>query len=489
MEKPNVVFSYVASAPRGAGVGGGAVVGVGVGAVVGVGVGRGVTVGRTVGVTVGKGVAVGPADGTGDGAALGSGVGVAELPLEQEVMMRTKAENRDKERRRVLPGFLIIVVPFLLLCRLYLNTTRCYYRFAVQDVPQEGEEAGALKEEKMTLFATHHVHATSDTAAGQPLLSIEKVSVQFAARKGLLGRTIVRAVNDVSLALHRGETVAVVGESGSGKTTLGRASLGLVEPASGRVTFDGKVVTGQTESQRKWFRRRAQAVFQDPYSSMNAYMTVGQIVEEPLLVHGMGKREERLARVAQALQDVRLSPPDDFIGKYPHTLSGGQRQRVGIARALVMRPEYIVADEPVSMIDASSRAEVLYLMRDLQRRYGIAFLFITHDIASAAHFSNRVAVMYLGRIVELGPPRAVVNDPLHPYTRALIEAVPEPDPANRLRMRQVVPGEPPSPSNLPAGCSFHPRCPRVIKGTCEATVPPLQEIKPGHFAACYLYKT
>ena len=351
------------------------------------------------------------------------------------------------------------------------------------------KKRGAPKEDTMTLSPTQQMGAPANAIPGQPLVSIQNVSVQFAARKGLLGRTLVRAVNDVSLILHRGETVAIVGESGSGKTTLGRVSLGLVEPAAGRVTFDGKTVTGQTESQRKWFRRRAQAVFQDPYSSINAYMNVGQIVEEPLLVHGMGKREERLARVAQALQDVRLSPPDDFVGKYPHTLSGGQRQRVGIARALVMRPEYIVADEPVSMIDASSRAEILYLMRDLQRRYGIAFLFITHDIASAAHFSNRVAVMYLGRIVELGPPRAVVNDPLHPYTRALIEAVPEPDPANRLRMRQVVPGEPPSPSNLPAGCSFHPRCPRIIQGTCEASIPPLQEIKPGHFAACYLYKS
>jgi oligopeptide/dipeptide ABC transporter ATP-binding protein len=320
-----------------------------------------------------------------------------------------------------------------------------------------------------------------------PLVSIERVSVQFAARKGLLGRTVVRAVNDVSLGLRRGETVAIVGESGSGKTTLGRVSLSLLEPASGRVTFDGKAVSGVSEGERKWFRRRAQAVFQDPYSSINAYMTVGQIVEEPLLVHGMGSREERMARVAQALRDVRLDPAEAFLGKYPHTLSGGQRQRAGIARALVMHPEYIVADEPVSMIDASSRAEILYLMRDLQRQYGIAFLFITHDIASAAHFSNGIAVMYLGRIVELGPPREVVNNPLHPYSRALIEAVPEPDPANRLRMRQVVPGEPPTPSNLPPGCAFHPRCPRFLKGTCEGAVPELREVRPGHFAACYLF--
>ena len=326
-----------------------------------------------------------------------------------------------------------------------------------------------------------------DTSEQQPLVQVENVSVQFTARKGIFDKTVVRAVNNVSLTVHRGETIAVVGESGSGKTTLGRVSLGLVEPAEGRVTFDSKEITHQNEGKRKWFRRRAQAVFQDPYSSMNAYMNVGQLVEEPLIVHGIGKPKDRTVRVAQALSDVRLSPPEDYLSKYPHILSGGQRQRVGIARALVIRPEYIVADEPVSMIDASSRAEILYLMRDLQHHYHIAFLFITHDIASAAHFSNRIAIMYLGRIVEIGPPQSVINEPLHPYTKALIEAVPEPDPANRLRMRKVVPGEPPSPTNLPAGCAFHPRCPQFIPGKCDTAIPELREIRPGHFAACVLY--
>ncbi len=320
-----------------------------------------------------------------------------------------------------------------------------------------------------------------------PLVQLDDVDVHFFARKGLFSRTTIRAINELSLTVRRSETVAVVGESGSGKTTLGRVSLRLVKPAAGRVLFDGEDITDIDEGKLKGFRRRAQAVFQDPYSSINAYMNVSQIVGEPLVVHGVGDEAERDEAVRRALEDVRLSPVDNFVGKYPHTLSGGQRQRVGIARALVLAPDYIVADEPVSMIDASSRAEILYLMRDLQARYGIAFLYITHDIASAAQFSDRVAVMYLGRIVELGPPSEVIEDPLHPYTQALIDAVPEPDPRNRFRQRDVVPGEPPSPSNLPSGCAFHPRCPRFMPGICDPIIPRLVEAKPGHFVSCYLY--
>lgn len=319
------------------------------------------------------------------------------------------------------------------------------------------------------------------------LVELRDLHVHFFARRGLFQRVTIRAVNGVSLALGRGETVAVVGESGSGKTTLGRASLRLVAPASGSVVFDGRDITTLGEGKLHEFRRHAQAVFQDPYSSINPYMDIGQIVEEPLVVHGAGGKRERMERVRKALEEVRLAPAEAFLTKYPHTLSGGQRQRVGIARALVLAPDYIVADEPVSMIDASSRAEILYLLRELQKRHGITFLYITHDIASARHFADRVAVMYLGSIVEEGPPASVIEGPLHPYTQALIAAVPEPDPANRLQERAVIPGEPPSPARLPAGCPFYPRCPRFMHGTCDVRTPALREVRPGHRVACWLY--
>ena len=320
------------------------------------------------------------------------------------------------------------------------------------------------------------------------LVELDDVAVDFHVRKGWFRSVAVHAVDGVSLRVGTGETVAVVGESGSGKTTLGRASLRLVRPVRGSVRFDGWDITDLDEGELKPFRRQAQAVFQDPYSSLNPYRTVRETVEEPLVVHAIGTKQERAERVHKALEDVQLRPAETFLGSYPHVLSGGQRQRVGIARALVLEPRYIVADEPVSMIDASSRAEILYLMRDLQRAYGIAFLYITHDIASARHFADRIAVMYLGSIVELGTPEAVVEDPLHPYTQALIDAVPEADPANRLRERPVVPGEVPSAAEPPAGCPFHPRCPRFMAGRCELARPALREVKPGHYVACYLYE-
>ena len=319
-----------------------------------------------------------------------------------------------------------------------------------------------------------------------PLVQLNDVRVYFASRRGLFRTTTVRAVDGVSLELRRGETVAVVGESGSGKTTLGRASLRLVQPAGGAVLFDGRDITGASEGQLKWFRRRAQAIFQDPFSSLNPYMSILELVEEPLLIHGRGTRQERRERVVQALEEVRLTPADDFLRKYPHMISGGQRQRVGIARALVLDPDYIVADEPASMIDASSRAEILYLLWELQERRGIAFLYITHDIASARHFSDRIAVMYLGTLVELGPSERLIDGPLHPYTQALIQAVPEADPANRFRERPVIPGEPPSAARVPSGCPFHPRCPAFMAGTCDVERPRLQELAHQE-VACHLY--
>ena len=319
------------------------------------------------------------------------------------------------------------------------------------------------------------------------LIRIEDLKVHFQARKGFLGSVVVRALDGVTLNLERGETLAVVGESGSGKTTLGRAALRLLRPTGGRIFFDGEEIGQAQDSRLKEFRRRAQGVFQDPYSSIDPFMSIGQTLEEPLVIHGQGNARERTELIHRSLEDVNLSPAAEVAAKYPHMLSGGQRQRVGIARALILKPDFILADEPVSMIDASSRAEILYLMRDLQKTYGITFLYITHDIATARHFSDRIAVMYAGRIVEMGPSDRVIEEPLHPYTDALIQAIPEPDPANRLRQRTVIPGEPPSPTAPPPGCRFNPRCPQAIAGTCEAIDPPLIEVRPRHQAACHLW--
>nr|WP_236630095.1 ABC transporter ATP-binding protein [Thermus thermamylovorans] len=323
---------------------------------------------------------------------------------------------------------------------------------------------------------------------GEPLLCLEGVRVHFRARRGLLGGVWVRAVEGVSLTLHRGETLALVGESGSGKTTLGRASLRLLPLVGGRVVFAGEDVTRLPEPRLKAFRRRAQAVFQDPYAALSPYMRVLEVVEEPLLVHGFPPRE-RKERALAALEQVGLSPAQAFAERFPHTLSGGQRQRVALARALVLEPEYLVADEPVSMVDASGRAALLYLLRRLQEARGLALLYITHDLATARLLAHRTAVMYLGRVVELAPTARLLETPLHPYTQALLEAVPEPDPQNRLRLRPVLSGEPPSPSHPPSGCPFHPRCPQVLPGLCREVLPPLLEVAPGHLVACHLYPT
>jgi oligopeptide/dipeptide ABC transporter ATP-binding protein len=309
--------------------------------------------------------------------------------------------------------------------------------------------------------------------------------VRFRSRGRLLRPETVYAVTDVDLQIRPGEAVALVGESGSGKTTLGRATLGLVPAATGRVVFDGTDLGALDRRGLHAFRRRAQAVFQDPFASISPFMSVFESVEEPLLIHGPGDRRAREQRVLDILEQVRLVPARRFAAAYPHTLSGGQRQRVGIARALVLDPDYVVADEPVSMIDASSRAEILDLMRELQQRRRLALLYITHDIATARHFSDRIAVMYLGRIVEFGPSRDVVADPQHPYTKALLAAVPEPDPANRGRLRDVVPGEPPDPIRVPSGCAFHPRCPVAIDGVCPEVLP-LLETAAGRLVACHL---
>ncbi len=320
------------------------------------------------------------------------------------------------------------------------------------------------------------------------LLELKNIKMYFQVRKRLFFSLTVKALDGVSLKLNRGESLAVVGESGSGKTTLGRVSLRLLKPSAGQVIFAGEDITHAGENELKGFRKRAQGIFQDPFSSLDSFMNVYQILEEPLIIHGVGNGKEREEMVYQALEEVRLLPAKEFAAQYPHRLSGGQRQRVGIARALILRPEFIVADEPVSMIDASSRAEILYLLKELQEKHQMGILYITHDIATAQYFSRRIAVMYLGKIVELAPAREIINHPRHPYTRSLIEAVPIPDPANRLKERKVIPGEPPSPIRVPPGCRFHPRCPSFMKNKCEVLEPPLIEVEENHYTSCWLYQ-
>jgi peptide/nickel transport system ATP-binding protein len=312
-----------------------------------------------------------------------------------------------------------------------------------------------------------------------PLLALDDVSMVFQTRKGLFRGGLVTAVSGVSLTVAHGETLALVGESGSGKTTVGRVSIRLLLPTSGRVLFAGQDISLVPEEELGWLRRRAAIVFQDPFSSLNPYMTVSELVAEPLVIDGVHDAGARRERVRAALEAVDLTPTERFVHAYPTSMSGGQRQRVGIARALIRNPDYIVADEPVSMVDASSRVEILDLLNGLQRQRGVAFLYITHDIASARHFADRIAVMHLGSIVESGSARQVIDQPVHPYTRALIAAVPEPDPANRFRRRATERWQ-----DTP-GLAIHPGCPHA-GSIAEPAV--LLEVpgEPGHSVACHL---
>ena len=311
------------------------------------------------------------------------------------------------------------------------------------------------------------------------MLSLRDVSVVYQQNKGLFKRVSNTAVQNVDLDIRPGETVALVGESGSGKTTLGKAILQLLEPATGEITLAGEAIEDTLE-----FRRRVQAVFQDPYSSISPYMTVRDIIAEPLVIHGIGDREER---VRKALDQVHLESDDATLAKYPHALSGGQRQRVSIARSIVLDPEVVVADEPVSMVDAAHRSDILGVLKEIQDASRTSFLYITHDIASTRDFAHRIAVMYAGSIVEQGTVSEVLNTPLHPYTRALLASVPDVDPENARRLRRAIKGEPPSGVQLPQGCAFHPRCPEAIPGTCDIAVPALRVPDAGHDVACVLY--
>jgi peptide/nickel transport system ATP-binding protein len=317
-----------------------------------------------------------------------------------------------------------------------------------------------------------------------PLLQVRDLTVHFPVRRGVFGRVRghVRAVDRVRLDVAAGETVGLVGESGCGKTTLGRAILRLVEPTAGSVTFDGIDVRALRRGRLRALRRRMQIVFQDPWSSLNPRMSIGAIVGEGLVVHGLARGRELAERVAELLETVGL--PADAAARHPHEFSGGQRQRIGIARALAVRPDFIVCDEAVAALDVSVQAQVLNLLVDLRERHRIAYLFISHDLAIVRHVSRRVAVMYLGEIVESGSAEQVLRSPRHPYTQALLRAVPAARPGE-ARARIVLAGEPPSSIAPPSGCRFHPRCP-FAQPECRAAPPAEREVEPGHFVSCIL---
>jgi oligopeptide/dipeptide ABC transporter ATP-binding protein len=320
--------------------------------------------------------------------------------------------------------------------------------------------------------------------AVQPVVEVRGLKKHFPVKKGLLRRTVghVYAVDGVSFAINPGETLGLVGESGCGKSTVGRTLLRLVEPTAGQILLDGKDVTRLARSELRPYRREMQIIFQDPFSSLDPRMTAGQIVAEPLEVHGEADREGRRERVAELFRRVGLRPQQ--MDNFPHQFSGGQRQRIGIARALALNPKLIIGDEPVSALDVSIQAQVINILKDLQRDLGLAYLFISHNLAVVEHISHRIAVMYLGRIVEYADKKTIFTAPRHPYTEALLSAVPVPDPSIK-RKKVVLEGDVPSPVKPPPGCHFHTRCP-IAQPRCKVDVPLLTERVPGHHVACHL---
>ncbi|WP_010479959.1 ABC transporter ATP-binding protein [Thermococcus zilligii] len=329
----------------------------------------------------------------------------------------------------------------------------------------------------------------------EPILKVENLKKYFPLKRGLVStlkgepQRVVHAVDGVSFEVYKQQVFALVGESGCGKSTTGKLIVKLLEPTDGKIYLEGNDVTHiKTRKEILNYRRHVQMIFQDPYSSMNPRFRIFDILEEPLLIHGIGEtRAEREELIYKALEMVKITPPEDYVSRFPHMLSGGQRQRVAIARALILNPTFIVADEPVSMLDVSIRAEVLELMKELKEKMGVTYLYITHDMSTARYFADWMAVMYLGRIVEMGPAKRVIDNPLHPYTRALLAAVPEPKPERRNVIKELpIKGEVPSAVNIPPGCRFHPRCIYAQTGLCDVEQPRLIEYEHNHFVECHL---
>ena len=323
----------------------------------------------------------------------------------------------------------------------------------------------------------------------RPMLSIQDLRVWFELRRWGFGHAgSVRAVDGVSFDLSYGEAVAIVGESGCGKSTLMKAILGLHLPTEGEIVFEGTRVSELGTRRMQWYRSHVGYVQQDPFGALPPFFTIARILEEPLIINGIGSNTERQERILRALEEVKLTPVDEVLPKFAHMLSGGQQQRVVIARAMILQPRLIVADEPVSMLDASIRVEILKLMRALQVTHDLAIIYITHDLSTVRYFAERIFVMYAGRVVEKAKVDDLLNNPSHPYTHALLAATSDPDAENAKRFKDVPPGEPPSLVNPPRGCRFHPRCSRAISGLCEVRQPPEFEIEAAHRVACWLHQ-
>jgi peptide/nickel transport system ATP-binding protein len=334
-------------------------------------------------------------------------------------------------------------------------------------------------------LTTAKVHGDHSDA----LLSVQDLRVWFELRKFGFGHAgYVHAVDGVSFDLGHAESIAVVGESGCGKSTLMKAILALHKPTKGEIVFDGKKLSEMDSKDIHWYRSQVGYVQQDPYGALAPFMNIKKILEEPLIIGGVSSKEEREQRVRADMEEVKLYPVEDYWDKYPHMLSGGQQQRVVIARAMTMEPKLLVADEPVSMLDASVRVEILKLFQGLQQKHNLSVIYITHDLATVSYFSERIFVMYAGRIAEKARVDPLLHNPLHPYTHALLQGTSDPDANNALSFKEVPPGEPPSLIIPPPGCRFHPRCAKAIAGLCEVEEPPEYEPETGHFVSCWLYK-